>query len=661
MPSNLWRRALPAVLVTTAAATGCAAILTIGVSGAVAAAPSASRLASQVADPNHRAADPGPQGAHRQRAWRTPGPSVNANPHSVLAHTDPGRPVRVVSTRTVNGRPVVAVTYATGRADAVATVTTAQHADGVLNVSVDTEVHVAASEPTGAPSARTPVAPVAKTSATSAATLATVAAVAASNDTLRYTQWALDRLGAEDLWDRQSGAGVTVAVLDTGVDATHPDLAGAVIGGTDFVDPGGDGRSDPNGHGTHVAGIVAAAGNNRSGVAGLAQGVKVMPVRVLSAAGEGWSSDIAKGVLYATDHGAAVVSMSLGGRPDPAVATAVAYAVAHNVVVVAAGGNARLEGDAVSYPAADPEVIGVAATDIADKVASFSNSGSYIDVAAPGVAVESTYLDHGYASMSGTSMSTPYVAATVALMKAADPSLSPAQAASDLESTADDLGPLGRDDDFGYGLISPAKAVCAVTRCTLAQPEQPVQPAPPGPPARATMSRVVVAPRAAAYGTTIGFTGQLTDAGTHAAVPASPVNVCSRLDPAHGYTCVMHRTDAHGNVLFRIKATRRVSVYVSHPATATTGASISFAVAVAVAPRLSLHATRSAVRATISPALRRHVILDQWTGHRWVTAKNVVTSAGTHTFTKLHRTSYRVRVPATATLAAATTHYVRVH
>ena len=291
-----------------------------------------------------------------------------------------------------------------------------------------------------------------------------------SNDTYRSQQWGLDKLKAETAWGLHTAVGKTVAVVDTGVDATHPDLTGHVVSGAQFINSTtstGNGMTDPNGHGTHVSGIIGATANNGIGVAGLAQGVTILPVRVLDATGSGWNSDIASGVIYAADHGATAINLSLGGTyADPTLAAAIRYAQGKDVVVVAAAGNGRQTGNPVSYPGGFPGVLAVAATDSTNASASFSETGSYVGIAAPGVNIVSTYPNGQYVSMSGTSMATPFVVAAVALVRAAAPSLSAVATIADLTATADDLGTPGRDDYYGSGLVDPVAAMQAATRTT---------------------------------------------------------------------------------------------------------------------------------------------------------------------------------------------------
>ena len=289
-------------------------------------------------------------------------------------------------------------------------------------------------------------------------------AVHALGDPLRSQQWALDRVPFESAWSVTRGAGVTVAVIDSGVEAAHQDLAGSVLPGKDFVNSGGDGRVDPNGHGTHVAGIIAAHVNNGLGIAGAAPGVRILPIRVLDANGSGVASNVAKGIIWAADHGARVINLSLGGGQAPGVEQAIRYANSRRAVVVAAGGNNYSTGNAPMYPAAYPEAIAVSAVDTDLSHPSFSNTGSYIDVAAPGVGIVSAWgtSPTAYASASGTSMATPFASAEAALIIAANPTLTADRVTHILEWSARDIGPAGVDPVFGHGLLNPGAAMLAM-------------------------------------------------------------------------------------------------------------------------------------------------------------------------------------------------------
>ncbi len=252
-------------------------------------------------------------------------------------------------------------------------------------------------------------------------------------------------------------ADVVVAVLDTGV-APHQELAGSLLPGRNFTDSPGGATDDRHGHGTHVAGTVAADAG--SDVEGVAVGARVLPVKVLADNGLGSSAWISGGILWAADQGADVINMSLGGQHSSTVYdAAIAYARSKGASVVAAAGNNNTS--AIFMPAAAPGVIGVAATDEFAGKASFSNHGSYVDVSAPGDFILSTHPQYGYVYMSGTSMASPHVAGVVALMEAAAPAITPDQVEQALTASATDLGAPGRDDLFGHGQVDAVRAVRA--------------------------------------------------------------------------------------------------------------------------------------------------------------------------------------------------------
>lgn len=273
------------------------------------------------------------------------------------------------------------------------------------------------------------------------------------NDTLYSDyQWNLPEIATENGWNVTKGsADVIVAVLDTGVQSDHPDLKGRLVKGTNIVDPAKPPEDDV-GHGTHVAGIIAAEVNNNEGVAGMTWYTKIMPVKVLDSSGAGSTYSVAEGIIWATDHGAHVINMSLGNYAEAEfLHDALKYAYNRGVVLVAASGNDNT--DRPGYPAAYTEVLAVAATDSDERRAEYSNYGDYIDVAAPGTSIPSTYPGSRYAALSGTSMASPHVAALVSLVRAVNPKLGNTEVMDILRSTATDLGAQGKDNDFGYGQI----------------------------------------------------------------------------------------------------------------------------------------------------------------------------------------------------------------
>ena len=266
--------------------------------------------------------------------------------------------------------------------------------------------------------------------------------------------WGVNRIDAEWAWATSRGAGVGVAVIDTGIDKDHADLDDNIAGGINFVGKPSWKPADPNkwdddnGHGTHVAGIIAAEDND-IGVVGVAPSASLFGVKVLDKTGSGYISDVIAGIEWCIAQAALdnvhVINMSLGTDTDvPSLEAACDLAAAAGLLVVAAAGN---DGTAVDYPGAYSSVIAVAATDINDARPSWSSPGSAVAIAAPGVDVTSTWKGGGYAAKSGTSMATPHVAGTLALNLAAS-----------LCASADDLPPAGPDIYTGCGLVDAGEA-----------------------------------------------------------------------------------------------------------------------------------------------------------------------------------------------------------
>jgi subtilisin family serine protease len=258
-----------------------------------------------------------------------------------------------------------------------------------------------------------------------------VHAAGAPNDPFWSSQWSPVKTHAPAAWSRTTGDPATiVAVVDTGVDP-QPDLAGRLVSGYDFVNGDAD-PADDNGHGTAVAGILAAAGDNHIGVAGYCWRCRVMPLKVLDADGGGFASDVARAVVWATDHGARVINASLGGPlEDASLAAAAQYAQAHGALLVAAAGNDS--SSQLDYPAALPAVVSVAASNQADALYTFSNQGAA--VAAPGENT-TTARGGGYEQFLGTSSAAPVVSGIAGLLFSLVPGSTPAQVAGALEQSA---------------------------------------------------------------------------------------------------------------------------------------------------------------------------------------------------------------------------------
>lgn len=276
--------------------------------------------------------------------------------------------------------------------------------------------------------------------------------------------WGIDRVEADLVWGTTTGDPIKVAIVDTGIDLAHPDLKDNIKGGYNAINPW-QLANDDNGHGTHVAGIVAAA-NNTIGVVGVGPNIDLYAVKVLDRRGSGYLSDVIEGLDWAIQNGMQVVNMSLGTSSDiQSFREAVQRVNAAGIVQVVAAGNNS--GGSVSYPAAYPEVIAVSATDSSDNIAYFSSVGSAVDLAAPGVSIYSAYKSSTYKTLSGTSMATPHVTGTAALVLTVpqkcdldyDSKCSPQEVQQRLESTAIDLGVPGKDILYGSGLVNAYRAV----------------------------------------------------------------------------------------------------------------------------------------------------------------------------------------------------------
>ena len=304
-------------------------------------------------------------------------------------------------------------------------------------------------------------------------------AAPAAADTIRTSEWPISYLHLPEAQKLSTGSGITVALLDTGVVQGRADLTGQVTTGPDYA--GGIEKSGQAGwgeHGTCMASIIAGHGRNggADGMLGVAPAAHVLSIRVIRdddapdfGAATSDETPISDGIKYAVNHGAQVISMSLGGQEadagddSSAEADAIRYALARNVVVVAAAGNGATDGNAVSYPGGERGVITVAAVDSDSKHAYFSTTGWDVSVAAPGVNLpcDAYDADDAYMEGSGTSQATAYVSGVVALLKAQNPALTPAQIRGLLEKTASDKPSGGRDDQIGFGVVNPVAALQA--------------------------------------------------------------------------------------------------------------------------------------------------------------------------------------------------------
>ncbi|CAL9614750.1 type VII secretion-associated serine protease mycosin [Streptomyces sp. Tu 3180] len=314
-----------------------------------------------------------------------------------------------------------------------------------------------------------------------AASLALLPATPAHADGIRARQWGLEAMHTQEAWRTTKGEGVTVAVLDTGVEADHPDLVGNVLPGKDMIRFGaGPGDRAWARHGTAMAGIIAGHGHgpgNAEGVMGIAPEARILPVRVILEDGDPSRAKarstrgnaLAEGIRWAADHGADVINLSLGddsesAHPERGEDEAIQYALRKGVVVVASAGNGGEKGDRVSYPAAYPGVITATAVDRYGTRAPFSTRRWYATVSAPGVDVIIADPDHRYYEGWGTSAAAAFVSGAVALVRSAHPDLTPAQVKRLLEDTARNAPADGRDDSRGFGLVDPAAAIEAAAR-----------------------------------------------------------------------------------------------------------------------------------------------------------------------------------------------------
>jgi hypothetical protein len=290
------------------------------------------------------------------------------------------------------------------------------------------------------------------------------------NDPKYTSQWHLPKIQAPAAWEASAGEGITVAILDTGVEGSHPDLVNNLVPGWNVVSNNSD-TSPVMWHGTSVAGTVAATGNNATGVASVAWNARIMPIRITNESNgvASWSA-MANGFIWAADHGADVANLSYGlSTNSSTINNAAQYLRSKGGLAVAAAGNNNTDRGFVD----NPYLITVAATTSSDARASYSNFGDNIDVAAPGSSIYTTYTSGGYKGVSGTSFASPATAGVVALIMAANSSLSPDDVEGILESSAVDLGDSGWDPLFGHGRVNAGDAILMATQTSNSDTQAP--------------------------------------------------------------------------------------------------------------------------------------------------------------------------------------------
>ena len=285
-----------------------------------------------------------------------------------------------------------------------------------------------------------------------------------STEIYKSVPWTNERLGLSRVWQLTKGDGVTVAVVDTGVDGSVPQLCGHVQPGVDVVNDGGPANTDCYGHGTFLAGIIAAQPREGTGVVGVAPGVSILPIRQANGTSDGNAAGLAKSIRLAADRGAKVVNISASAfLPNDDLRAAVDHASAKDVLLVASASNEANSGNPKAYPAAYPAVMAVGSIGRDGRRSDFSEVGDYLALVAPGVNIISlSRVGPGHLTDNGTSYATPFVAATAALVRAYHPELTAAQVKRRLELTADHAGVKVPDPQVGWGVVNPYNAVAMV-------------------------------------------------------------------------------------------------------------------------------------------------------------------------------------------------------
>ncbi|MFN3650210.1 MAG: Ig-like domain-containing protein [Armatimonadota bacterium] len=387
------------------------------------------------------------------------------------------------------------------------------------------------------------------------------------NDPYYASAWHLAKIGGPSAWDVTTGdAGVTIAILDSGVDGTHPDLAGRMVPGWNFYDNNSN-TSDVQGHGTNVAGAAAAATNNGAGVAAVAWNCRLMPVRVTDTGGYAYESTLSKGLEFAANNGARVANLSFAVSSSVIVKSAAQYFQSKGGVVTVSAGNAST----FDSSADNPYVLTVSATDSSDNKASWSNTGNNVDLAAPGVSIYTTARGGGYLMKSGTSFSAPVVAGVAALMLSANPALTPAEVEQALEQGALDRGTAGWDTDFGWGRVNAAEALRLSGGSTPGDQEPPTVSLT-APAAGATVAGLATVSVSAADNTGVTGVDFYVNGVKQATDTTAPYSFgWSTISLANGsYALSAVAADAAGNT-----ASAQISVNVSNAVTDTQAPSVS--------------------------------------------------------------------------------------
>ena len=393
------------------------------------------------------------------------------------------------------------------------------------------------------------------------------------NDPYFGSEWHLSKVGAPTAWDSTQGNGVTIAILDSGVDGAHPDLLPNLVAGYNFVDNNTN-TADACGHGTAVAGTAAAATNNSTGVAGIAGQSKIMPVRIayFDTAYNGcyaYYSTVANGITYAADHGARIANASYGGLAGSStIQSAGQYLKSKGGLLFVSAGN---DGINANFPATST-MIPVSATDGNDAITSWSSYGDYVALSAPGVGLYTTSQGSAYGSWSGTSFSSPLTAGVGALLMAANPSLDNLTIENLLYSTAVDLGTTGRDIYYGYGRVNAAAGVQAAIARSVTVDTQPPAASITAPLASATVSGLVAVNVSATDNVGVANVALQVN-GTTVAVDSSlpfAFNWDSSGVPNGMATLVAVASDAAGNKASSAAVSVNVSNYVVPPVADTT-------------------------------------------------------------------------------------------